>query len=103
MIKQKQTGQLIIISGTTCAGKGTVVKELLKRNDNLTVSISYTSRPKREGEIDGKDYFFVSSEEFEQKIKNNDFLEYAKVQYGKYYGTPKAEVKNYLLKAKMLF
>ena len=55
MIKQKQTGQLIIISGTTCAGKGTVVKELLKRNDNLTVSISYTSRPKREGEIDGKD------------------------------------------------
>ena len=67
MIKQKQTGQLIIISGTTCAGKGTVVKELLKRNENLTVSISYTSRPKREGEIDGKDYFFASSEEFEKK------------------------------------
>ena len=100
MIKQKQTGQLIIISGTTCAGKGTVVKELLKRNDNLTVSISYTSRPKREGEIDGKDYFFVSSEEFEQKIKNNDFLEYAKVQYGKYYGTPKAEVKELLAEGK---
>ena len=100
MIKQKQTGQLIIISGTTCAGKGTVVKELLKRNENLTVSISYTSRPKREGEIDGKDYFFVSSEEFEKKIANNDFLEYAKVQYGKYYGTPKAEVKELLAEGK---
>ena len=98
MIKQKQSGQLIIISGTTCAGKGTVVKELL--NENLSLSISYTSRPKREGEIDGKDYYFVSSEEFEQKIANNDFLEYAKVQYGKYYGTPKAEVKELLAKGK---
>ena len=100
MIKQKQSGQLIIISGTTCAGKGTVVKELLKRNENLSLSISYTSRPKREGEIDGKDYYFVSSEKFEQKIANNDFLEYAKVQYGKYYGTPKAEVRELLAKGK---
>lgn len=100
MIKQKQGGQLIIISGTTCAGKGTVVKELLKRNANLAVSISYTSRPQRDGEINGKDYFFVTSEEFEQKIAHNDFLEYAKVQYGMYYGTPKEEVKKLLAQGK---
>ena len=96
MIKQKTSGQIIIISGTTCAGKGTVVQELIKRNDNLKLSISYTSREKRDGEIKGKDYYFVTSDEFEKKIENNDFLEYAKVQYGKYYGTPKKEVNDLL-------
>lgn len=96
MIKQKTSGQIIIISGTTCAGKGTVVQELIKRNDNLKLSISYTSREKRDGEIEGKDYYFVTSDEFEKKIENNDFLEYAKVQYGKYYGTPKKEVNDLL-------
>lgn len=96
MIKRKQSGELIIISGTTCAGKGTVVKELIKRNENLGLSVSYTSRDKRDGEIDGEDYHFVSTEEFEKMINNNEFLEYAKVQYGKYYGTSKAEVKKLL-------
>ena len=98
MIKKKKNGELIVISGTTCAGKGTIVKELVKRNENLKVSISYTSREKRENEVDGKDYFFVTPEEFEEKIQNGDFLEYAKVQYGKYYGTPKKEVKEMLQK-----
>lgn len=96
MIKQKKNGELIIISGTTCAGKGTVVKKLVEKNPNLKVSISYTSREKRDGEIEGKDYYFVSSEEFERKIQDGDFLEYAKVQYGKYYGTPKKEVHDLL-------
>lgn len=96
MIKEKKNGELIIISGTTCAGKGTVIKELLKRNDNLTLSISYTSRPMREGEIDGKDYIFITHKEFEKKIKNGDFLEYAKVRYGEYFGTPKEEVQKLL-------
>ncbi len=100
MIKQKKNGELIVISGTTCAGKGTIVKELLKRNENLSLSISYTSRDKRENETDGVDYFFVSPEEFERKIANNEFLEYAKVQYGKYYGTPKKEVKELLNQGK---
>lgn len=92
MIKTKQTGELIIISGTTCAGKDTVVKSLLKKNDNITKSISYTSRPIRNGEKEGVDYYFVDKEEFERKIENDDFLEYACVQYGAYYGTPKKEV-----------
>ena len=92
MIKTKSRGDLIIISGTTCAGKGTVIEELLKKNDNLALSISYTSRPKRENELDKVDYYFVTKEEFEKKIKDGDFLEYAQVQYNAYYGTPKKEV-----------
>ena len=92
MIKTKSKGNLIIISGTTCAGKGTVIKQLLSNHNDIDLSISYTSRPKRESEIDGVDYFFVTPEEFEEKIANDEFLEYAKVQYGAYYGTPKAEV-----------
>ena len=92
MIKTKNKGDLIIISGTTCAGKGTVIKRLLANHNDIVLSTSYTSREKRESEIDGVDYYFVSQEEFERKIKNGDFLEYAQVQYGAYYGTPKKEV-----------
>lgn len=92
MIKTKNKGDLIIISGTTCAGKGTVIKKLLSNHNDIMLSTSYTSRPKREAEIDGVDYYFVSKEEFERRIENGDFLEYAQVQYGTYYGTPKKEV-----------
>lgn len=96
MIREKKQGNLIIISGTTCAGKGTVIKELLKRNDNLALSISYTSRKKREGEVDGKDYFFITKEQFLDKINNNEMLEYEIVHESDYYGTPKKEVKELL-------
>lgn len=98
MIKTKKRGNLIIISGTTCAGKGTVINELVKRNDNLYLSISYTSRPIRNGEVEGVNYYYVTPEEFERKIANDDFLEYAKVQYGCYYGTPKKEIEEKLNK-----
>ena len=96
MIKQKKNGELIIISGTTCAGKGTVIEQLLRRNNNLALAISYTSRPMRAGEKNGVDYFFITHDEFEKKIENGDFLEYAKVRYGEYFGTPKEEVKKLL-------
>lgn len=92
MIKTNNNGELIIISGTTCAGKGTIIQRLLSENENLCLATSYTSRPIRPKEVDGKDYYFVSREEFEKKIKNGDFLEYAKVRYGEYFGTPKNEV-----------
>lgn len=92
MIKTKKNGELIIISGTTCAGKDTIVKKLLDINKNICKSTSYTSRPIRPGEIDGKHYYFVDRGTFEDKINNDDFLEYAQVQYGDYYGTPKREV-----------
>ena len=95
MIKTNKNGELIVISGTTCAGKDTVVKSLLSRTNDMMLAVSYTSRPMRDGEVDGVDYYFVSKEEFEEKIKNGDFLEYAEV-HGNYYGTPKAEVKELL-------
>ncbi len=100
MIKTKKSGELIIISGTTCAGKDTVVKKLLEINSNVCKSTSYTSRPIRPGEIDGKNYYFVNKEKFEEKINNDDFLEYAQVQYGDYYGTPKKEVVDLLNEGK---
>ncbi len=96
MIKQKKQGNLIIISGTTCAGKGTVIQELLNRNSNLSLSVSYTSRKKRDGEIEGKDYYFINKEQFEDKIKNDEMLEYEIVHQDHYYGTPKKEVKELL-------
>ncbi|MBD9085664.1 guanylate kinase [bacterium] len=95
-MKTKKRGSLIIISGTTCAGKGTVIKKLLERNKNMVLSLSYTSRPIRKGEVDGIDYKFISHEEFERKIENGDFLEYAKVRYGEYFGTPKENIDNLL-------
>lgn len=99
-IKQRTRGSLIIISGTTCAGKGTIIKKLLENNPNLELSISYTSRPMRGEEVNGVDYYFVSQEEFEQKIEQGDFLEYAQVHYGRYYGTPKKELEEKLASGK---
>lgn len=95
-IKHRKRGELIIISGPTCAGKGTIIRHLLQKHDEMTLSISYTSRPMRGGEVNGLDYYFVSREQFEEKIKNNDFLEYAKVRYGEYFGTPKQEIEETL-------
>ncbi len=100
MIKSKKQGELIIISGTTCAGKGTVIQKLLEKNKNLYLSVSYTSRKIRNNDIEGKTYYFVTKEEFENKIENDDFLEYAKVQYDEYYGTPKKEVLDLLSSGK---
>ena len=92
MIKTKKQGNLIIISGTTCAGKGSVIKKVLEKHNDIVLSVSYTSRPKREHEIDGVDYYFVTKEEFEKEIKKDSFLEYALV-HGNYYGTLKRVVE----------
>lgn len=86
----KNKGLLIVISGPSGTGKGTVCKALLEKND-FCLSTSATTRAPRIGEIDGKSYYFLSHEEFQKRIENNDFLEYAKV-YGNYYGTPKSNV-----------
>ena len=100
MIKTKTKGELIIISGTTCAGKDTVVKKVLEKNKNVTLAVSYTSRDIRPVEKEGVDYYFVTKEQFEEKIKNDEFLEYAQVHYGAYYGTPKKEVIDLLNEGK---
>lgn len=92
-MKLDDKGLLIVISGPSGVGKGTVRKALFEREDhNLVYSISMTTRKPRDGEVDGKDYFFVSREEFEKKIKDNGFLEYAEF-VGNYYGTPIDEIK----------
>jgi len=100
MIKTRKTGTLIVISAPSGAGKGTICRELLKRNDNLCMSISMTSRSPREGEENGKDYYFVSKEEFEKRIDEGKFLEYAKVHNDNYYGTPKDKVDEWLKEEK---
>ena len=80
-------GKLLIISGFSGVGKGTVVNKLIDKYDDYTISISATTRKPRVGEVDKVNYFFVSKEEFEDMIANNKLLEYA--QYvDNYYGTP---------------
>lgn len=83
-------GVLIVLSGPSGAGKGTLCKELLKRND-FWLSVSATTRSPRDGEIEGKNYYFVNREDFLHRIEQGDFLEYAEV-YGNFYGTPKSNV-----------
>lgn len=80
-------GRLFVISGPSGAGKGTICKKLLKAVD-ISLSTSMTTRSPRPGEVDGKDYYFVTVEEFEEKIKNDGMLEYARV-FDNIYGTPK--------------
>ncbi|NLI56782.1 guanylate kinase [bacterium] len=86
---------LIVISGPSGSGKGTIIKEVMKKIPDLIYSVSYTTRPKREGEIEGKDYFFISKDEFEKLIDEDFFIEWAKV-YDYYYGTSKEFVLNNL-------
>ena len=83
-------GQLIVISGPSGAGKGTVCKAILEKN-NFWISVSATTRAPRNDEIEGINYYFITKEEFQERITSEDFLEYAQV-YGNYYGTPKSEV-----------
>ena len=86
---------IIVISAPSGTGKTTIVRELIKNNENLVASVSYTTRKKRANEIDGKDYNFVSSELFSSMVEEKSFLEQAKV-FDCFYGTPKKEVEDHL-------
>ncbi|KPU43983.1 guanylate kinase [Oxobacter pfennigii] len=86
-------GLLIVISGPSGAGKGTLCKALLNKRCDLSISVSMTTRSPRAGEVEGRNYFFVDKDKFESMIEKNGFLEYACV-YDNYYGTPREYVEN---------
>lgn len=90
-MNSKRQGTLILYTGSSGVGKGTILAELMKRDDNLRLSVSNTTRAPREGEVDGVHYNFVSIEEFEKQIAQDGYLEYAKY-CDNYYGTPKKQV-----------
>lgn len=85
--------KLVIFSAPSGSGKTTVVKHLLDTNPNLEFSVSATTRNKRSNEVHGKDYYFLTQNEFESKLANGEFLEYEQVYDGLYYGTLKSEVE----------
>lgn len=85
--------KLILFCGASGSGKTSIVHYLLNHNPNLCFSISATTRPKRANETDGKDYYFLSVDEFRNKIKNNEFLEWEEVYEDRFYGTLKSEIK----------
>lgn len=88
-------GILIVVSGFSGAGKGSIMKELMSKYDNYALSISATTREPRKGEADGREYFFKTREEFEKMIAKDELIEYAKY-VNNYYGTPKAYVEEQL-------
>ena len=88
----KRRGLLVVFSGPSGSGKGTVLKEALKKSDNLELSVSVTTRSPREGEVDGVDYIFYSQEKFKELISENGFLEWA-CFCENYYGTPRARIE----------
>lgn len=85
--------RIVVITAPSGAGKSTIVKKLVAQRADLAFSISCTTRPKREAEVDGKDYYFISVEDFKQRIAKNDFIEYQEVYANQYYGTLKSEVE----------
>lgn len=84
-------GLLLVVSGPSGAGKGTICKALLNKNDQIKLSVSATTRKPRNGEVHGVNYFFIEKEEFTKMIENGEFLEHAQI-YDNFYGTPKAAI-----------
>lgn len=85
-------GKMLIFTAPSGAGKTTIVRHLLENFDELAFSVSATNRPMREGETDGKSYHFLSTDEFMQRVENDEFIEYEEVYPGRYYGTLHSEV-----------
>ncbi len=92
-------GMLIVLSGPSGSGKGTIIKSLLSMREDTVLSISMTTRAPRPGEQDGVHYFFRTREEFEDTIRKDGFLEYAEYN-GEYYGTPEAPIRRWLNEGK---
>ncbi|MCB1650858.1 MAG: guanylate kinase [Alphaproteobacteria bacterium] len=95
----KRRGLMYVLSSPSGAGKTTISRAILKNNEDVTVSVSATTRPRRAGEVHGQDYYFVSTDEFREMIDRGDMLEHAKV-FDHYYGTPRAPVEQALSNGK---
>ena len=96
---ENKKGKVVIVSGPSGVGKSTICKELVRRLKDVYLSISVTTRPKSDAEVDGEEYWFISDEEFQQRISNGLLLEYAEV-FGNMYGTPKDKVDEALAAGK---
>lgn len=94
------SGKLIIVSAPSGAGKTTLVKHLLENLDSVEFSVSCATRSPRENEVNGKDYYFLTIEEFKQKIENEEFAEWEEVYAGSFYGTLKSEINRIWAKGK---
>jgi guanylate kinase len=94
-------GKVIIVSGPSGVGKSTICKEILKKLNYVHLSVSVTTRPKSEAEVDGQDYWFVSEEDFRERIEKDSLLEHAEV-FGHFYGTPKDKVDEALQAEKVV-
>ena len=99
MAAKKSKGKIVVVSGPSGVGKSTICKEVVKQLSNVHLSVSLTTRPKSEKETDGKDYWFISEEQFRRRIDEGSLLEYAEV-FGNLYGTPKDKMEEALLAGK---
>lgn len=95
----KQQGILAVVSGFSGAGKGTIMKALLEKYDNYALSISATTRKPREGEVHGREYFFITVEQFEELIEKDQLIEHARY-VNNYYGTPRSYVEEKMAEGK---
>ncbi len=96
---KNKRGLLLVVSGPSGAGKGTVCSEILRKHPEFFLSVSATTRAPRPGEIDGKNYYFITKEEFQKRIENDGFIEWAEF-CGNFYGTPKSSVEKLLSEGK---
>jgi guanylate kinase len=93
--RKTEDGIVVVISGPSGVGKSTICKEVVKRLNNAHLSVSATTRPKGENEVDGRDYWFISEEQFQRRVNEGSLLEHAEV-FGHLYGTPKDKVEEAL-------
>ena len=97
----EKAGKVVIVSGPSGVGKSTICAEIMKRLDKVYLSVSMTTRPKSETEVDGQDYWFISEEAFQERIEKGLLLEHANV-FGHFYGTPKDKVVEALEEGKIV-
>jgi guanylate kinase len=97
----RRDGQLVIISGPSGVGKSTICQRLVQQYDNVCLSVSATTRPKADNEVEGRDYYFISSDEFQKRIEQGRFLEHAEV-FGNMYGTLKENIDKALAEGKTI-